>query len=65
MKMFKFSLDGTDQKCTGCGWRAWNLYVLADSQEVADAVHTADDALCGDCLCEVMEQSGHEIQSPE
>jgi len=66
MKVFKFSLDRADQRCPGCRWPSHNLYVLAESQESAKQLHRVNKtSLCGDCLCEIMADSGHTVESPK
>ena len=64
MKVFKFSSDGEDQKCGGCGWRVFNLYALGDDLAEAEQELWNEEAICGDCLCEVMADSGHTVESP-
>ena len=66
MKIFKFSADGAEQKCPGCGWLVYNLYTMANTQVEADRRHKEDDiALCGDCLCDVMTMGGHEVHGSQ
>jgi hypothetical protein len=65
MKVYKFSSDGEDQKCNGCGWHVYNLYSFGESVVVADKALSEGEALCGDCLCEVMADSGHTVQAPD
>lgn len=62
MRVYKFSLDGADQKCHGCGWMVFNLYTLAHSQEEADRHHEVEEiALCGACMMEILSQSDYVI----
>lgn len=67
MRVFKYAPDPdwNTQTCPGCLWLVYNLYTLAETQEQADQ-HKADTkALCGDCLCEVMSDGGHEVTGVE
>jgi hypothetical protein len=49
----KFTTE--QQKCSGCGYRVTNHYVIEKSQEAAKAHFTEyDGGLCGDCLLETL-----------
>ncbi|HUV52732.1 MAG TPA: hypothetical protein VMW64_06620 [Dehalococcoidia bacterium] len=57
-----FSFDG-QPKCGGCNWEQGRLFVLADSQEEADAIYlSGDGGLCGDCFADLLQDCGYEIR---
>lgn len=53
---------GGQPKCGGCNWEQSRLFVLADSQEEADAIYlSGDGGLCGDCFAELLHDVRYEV----
>ena len=60
-----FEVEPTD-KCGGCNWPAYKLFVLAETQEVADELYRQGDAgLCGECFGELLVEVGYRVINPD
>ena len=59
MRLFCFTQD--EAKCPGCGWSTTKFYVLADNLKEARAVLNQGEALCAECMAELLCEEAYSI----
>ncbi len=65
--MAKLYLVGKEEseKCGSCNWHATKVFLMADSQEEANALYGENDrGLCGECMAELLQEKGYSISQP-
>jgi len=71
LKMFQFDTDDLENnKCGGCNWEVSKLYLMAESREAAlkelKEIQKQDgNALCGDCMSEMLAEGNYIIDNQE
>ncbi len=70
MKMFEVDKEREAKKCGCCNWKVAKVYLMAETQEEANQLFDesgAEDAdprgLCGDCMCELLAETGYTIET--